>query len=117
MSIWCQRSCLQQPSPYCSTQQESLWIDNNNMRDFDLQLPLTMDLFFIKNNQPDLKIKHLGFLFRFRYEALIIDGDFVDVLSDDKDLAKKEYTRGRLSIMCELGHEYIYVRELHNDET
>lgn len=99
------------------TRIESLFLRHNKISDFDLRLPPSMDLFFIGDNDPEVRVKYMAFLFPVQNDPIIIGGDFVNVLSDNNDLAMKEHIRGRLQIMCELGHEYINVRELHNDAT
>jgi hypothetical protein len=83
---------------------------HNQIEDLDIRLPpYTMDYCYLTGN-PDIKIKHLGFLFSNDQIYTTIDNDFA------KAKLNREYLRGRLWDLCKAGYTYIDLDSLRDDD-
>lgn len=91
-----------------------LYVQNNQIEDFDIRLPQTMAWFDMDNN-PNMKIKYLNFVFGGSEIFNIIEGDFDRVLCNNQ-LINKEHIRARLFDACNAGNTYIDINRLKKDK-
>lgn len=84
-------------------------ISDNDMNDLNIRLPKTMSIFNMSGN-PNLRIKHLDFIFRSDELESLIDGDFWDNLGNGALYC--EHVRHKLANRIYQGRKYINVKQL-----
>ena len=91
------------------TSLKCLDISNNMITDFDIKLPQTMEIFYMRGNPENMRIKYLNFVIN-DYDNLNCAGDFIDILGDG--ILLQEYARTILGQRCFLGRKYIDLKRM-----